>query len=89
MLTKQDISTIKTIVNEIVIDATHTVLNGVEKLLKNHPTNNDFKKLEDKVDNIETEIVFIKRDIKDIKEELSLTPSLKQFNDLKSKAAQI
>ena len=87
MLTNQDTLKIKTIVNDIVIDATHTVLSGVEKLLKNHPTNKDFKKLENKVDNIETEIVFIKRNIKEIKEDLSLTPSLKQFNELKAKIA--
>ena len=44
-----------------------------------------FKPVQKDLEEVKTNTVFIKRDIKDIKEELSVTPTLRQFNELKSK----
>jgi len=38
-------------------------------------------------DKVDTEITFIKRDISDIKADLSLTPSREEFTELKAKLA--
>lgn len=90
MITKGDI---KNIVNEIVIDASHTILNGVEILLDGYATKDDLKQLATKKDleklttkeDLKREISWVHDDIKGLKGELSNTVPLDKFNKLKSR----
>ncbi|MFV1917626.1 MAG: hypothetical protein ACC618_04075 [Patescibacteria group bacterium] len=69
-------------VKEIVIDASPTVLEGVDRLLKNYATKKDLKKFSTKED-LKREILYVRDDIKGLKADLSDTPSRKQFEELK------
>ena len=90
MITKSDI---KNIVNEIVIDTSHAILNGVEILLKGYATKDDLRQLASKKDleklatkeDLKREISWVRDDIKGLEGELSNTVSLDKFNKLKSR----
>lgn len=71
-------------VKEIVIDASHAVLEGVDRLLKNYATKKDLKKFATKED-LKRETSYVRNDIKGLKADLSDTPSRKQFEHLKRK----
>ena len=61
-------------------DAVDAILKGVDKLFGGLKT-----EMNRRFDKVETDITFIKRDIRDIKAELSDTPSRREFNELKTK----
>lgn len=90
MLSKGDLSSIRKVVNEIVVDASHTILAGVEKMFEERDAKLDEhgRKLDEhgkRLEKIETNATFIRHDINDIKADLSLTPSKKEFSKLKEK----
>lgn len=77
---------VKKIVTEIVMDATEAILNGVQRMFDEQnkindakfATKEDLKKVENKVD-------WARDDIKGLQEELSNTPSCKEFGELKAR----
>lgn len=70
---------VKEIVNKIVIDAAHSILNGVQTMFDNHNKENkrDFGRLETKIDNVER---HLKDDINGLKAEFSATVTKSEFN---------
>ena len=80
-VTKKDV---KEIVTEIVIDASHAILSGVQKMFDEHNKENkrDFKnletRLETKIDNVEK---HLKDDIGGLKADLSDTVSRPELTD--------
>ena|SRR5260221_474412 len=79
----------KSEVREIVVEATDAILTGMEKMLENLVTKEEFNKRLGKVDNelaeIKSDIHVIKDDTKNIEADMSVLPSRKEFNELKSK----
>jgi len=75
---------LRDVVNEIVIDASQTILAGVQTMFDEHNKENkkDFQRLETKVDNVEK---HIKDDINGLKADLSDTVSRNEFNRIKSR----
>ena len=71
-------------INGAVNSAVETLLAGMDNLYKMFKNELE-KRLKQELEPIKNDIVFIKRDIKDIKAELSSTPSRREFNNLKEK----
>jgi len=61
-------------------DAVDVILRGMDKLFNGLKT-----EMNKRFDSVESDITFIKRDIRDIKVELSDTPSRREFNGLKTR----
>ena len=61
-------------------DAVDVILKGMDKLFGGLKT-----EMNKRFDRVETDITFIKRDTRDIKAELSDTPSRREFKDLKTR----
>lgn len=81
------------VTNETLDEAVETILNGVDHIIENLVTKNEFKtelgKVDKRFDKIETDISFIKHDIRDIKEDLSLIPTREAYESLKSRVDKI
>ena len=61
-------------------EAVDAILKGVDALFR------QFKgEVDKRFDKVESEINFVKTDVRDIKADLSNTPSRKEFNELKTK----
>jgi len=78
--------------NKTLNEAVDAILGGVDKMFQEQSkqiksVDHSLIALENKIDKVETDIVFIKRDIRGIKAELSDTPTLRQFNELKAKVS--
>lgn len=76
------------------VDAILVGMNNIYlELIDKMATKDDLKKLETKLEsrmeNIETEVGFVRQDISDIKADLSLTPTRREFNELKTKVDRI
>jgi hypothetical protein len=76
---------VRKIVSEIVIDATHKILEGVERLLENHATKDDLSRVERKIDKLEVEVRHVKDVTEGLKADLSVTPSRGEFEELKAR----
>ena len=84
VLKKADFATQKD-VHKTVLEATDAVLIGVEKLLEKFATKNDVKKIDRRLNKLETGQSYIKDQINNLDAELSSTPSRREFNKLKTK----
>jgi len=78
----------KSDVQEIVDQATDAVLDGVGRLLEDYATKDGLKKVETRLDRLETEVSGLRNDVRDVKTELSDTPSVKEFERLKAKVSR-
>lgn len=90
-MTKKDPKAFVT--NESLDDAVGTILRGMDNMFENITTKDDLatteKRLSKRLDKVESDIYFVGQDIKDIKSDLSDTPTLRQFNTLKAKVNKI
>lgn len=68
--------------------AVEAILKGMDNLARS--LRSEFKGLlKEEIEPVKTDTTFIKRDIRDIKAELSDTPSRREFNELKSEIGKI
>lgn len=68
-------------------DAVDTLLAGMDNLYSGfkNDLNMGFEKVEGRLDNLDREMTFMKREIQDLKADLSDTPTRKEFNEVKSR----
>lgn len=84
---------VKSIVTEVVGEASKAILEGMDTMFgerdkRFNSIENTLKDNTKRLDKIESEVFFIKQDVKDIKADLSDTPSRREFNDLKTKVEE-
>lgn len=76
------------VTNETLDDAVNSILSGLDNLLeeqkKTFATKDDLKQFATKED-LHKEVSWLRGDIRDLKADLSDTPSRKEFNQLKTK----
>ena len=80
-----------TVTNEVLDEAVQAILGGIDKLFENVATKDDLKDVASKKDiqRLEYKIDELDIEVKNLKVDVALTPSLKQFNDLKLKVDKI
>jgi hypothetical protein len=69
---------------DTILQGMDTMASGIKTELRTEMANG-FNAVDKRLGKVETDIVFIKRDIRDIKIELGNVPTLRQFNELKTK----
>ena len=94
--TKEDV---EKIVTNVVTQASDAILSGIDEMLQNLVTKNEFNKLQTDVDKLQTDvdklqtdvseiksdIHFMKDDIKNIDSDISVLPHRLEFEELKSR----
>ena len=77
----------KPVTKGMLDDAVDTLLAGMENLYSGFKEELDksFDKIEGRLDNLDRETTFVKREIHDLKADLSDTPTRKDFNELKGR----
>ena len=80
MITKKD-------VKDIVLEATDTILDGVQNMFDEHNKENvkDFTDVKNKIDSLSVKVDDLDDTIDGIKADISTTPTRREFNQLKSK----
>lgn len=80
-------------VERIVTSAMQSIVEGIDNVLKNMATKDDLKATEEKLDaritGLEIEVRGVKDDIKGLTEELAMTPSRRDFKELKEQVGKI
>ena len=87
--TKEDV---EKIVTNVVTQASDAILSGIDEMLQNLVTKNEFNKLQTDVDKLQTDVSeiksdihFMKDDIKNIDSDISVLPHRLEFEELKSR----
>ena len=81
--TKDDV---KKITTEIVGEAVDAVLDGMNEISKNMATKEELKETKEE---LKREIAWVRDDIKGLTEEFAMTPTRKEFEELKTQVAEI